>query len=111
AFSLRRSWVTRPPRPSPYPLPLTTLFRSVHMALAAVIVAGVAVHAVLIEGAMETVSKLALCALVVAAATTVMAGLRSRKRAPARDRKSTRLNSSHVKISYAAFCLEKKTDL
>src|SRR5690606_42011313 len=24
-----------------------------------------------------------------------------------RDRKSTRLNSSHVKISYAAFCLEK----
>src|SRR5690606_27994108 len=25
------------------------------------------------------------------------------------DRKSTRLNSSHVKISYAAFCLEKKT--
>src|SRR5690606_29452779 len=25
------------------------------------------------------------------------------------DRKSTRLNSSHVKISYAVFCLEKKT--
>src|SRR5690606_42136730 len=24
------------------------------------------------------------------------------------DRKSTRLNSSHVKISYAVFCLEKK---
>src|SRR5690606_40080715 len=24
------------------------------------------------------------------------------------DRKSTRLNSSHVKISYAGFCLEKK---
>src|SRR5690606_41253379 len=28
----------------------------------------------------------------------------------ARDRKSTRLNSSHVKISYAVFCLKKKTD-
>src|SRR5690606_39644367 len=27
----------------------------------------------------------------------------------ARDRKSTRLNSSHVKISYAVFCLKKKT--
>src|SRR5690606_40752470 len=27
-----------------------------------------------------------------------------------RDRKSTRLNSSHVKISYAVFCLKKKTD-
>src|SRR5690349_23239964 len=28
----------------------------------------------------------------------------------ARDRKSTRLNSSHVENSYAVFCLKKKTD-
>src|SRR5690606_41066101 len=28
--------------------------------------------------------------------------------APGEDRKSTRLNSSHVKISYAVFCLKKK---
>src|SRR5690606_39376698 len=28
--------------------------------------------------------------------------------APSADRKSTRLNSSHVKISYAVFCLKKK---
>src|SRR5262245_64254111 len=27
-----------------------------------------------------------------------------------RDRKSTRLNSSHLGISYAVFCLKKKTD-
>src|SRR5699024_12499584 len=27
---------------------------------------------------------------------------------PPRDRKSTRLNSSHVSISYAVFCLKKK---
>src|SRR5947207_5102279 len=27
---------------------------------------------------------------------------------PARDRKSTRLNSSHTVISYAVFCLKKK---
>src|SRR3712207_7144828 len=27
-----------------------------------------------------------------------------------RDRKSTRLNSSHANISYAAFCLKKKKD-
>src|SRR6266702_1722768 len=27
-----------------------------------------------------------------------------------RDRKSTRLNSSHVAISYAVFCLKKKND-
>src|SRR5207302_7234507 len=34
----------------------------------------------------------------------------ARRRAllPQRDRKSTRLNSSHVKISYAVFCLKKK---
>src|SRR5438034_2273351 len=29
-------------------------------------------------------------------------------RAPIRDRKSTRLNSSHTVISYAVFCLKKK---
>src|SRR5690606_42039096 len=29
---------------------------------------------------------------------------------PGADRKSTRLNSSHVKISYAVFCLKKKKD-
>src|SRR2546430_9746675 len=29
-------------------------------------------------------------------------------RDPARDRKSTRLNSSHSQISYAVFCLKKK---
>src|SRR5437667_4205880 len=28
----------------------------------------------------------------------------------ARDRKSTRLNSSHITISYAVFCLKKKTN-
>src|SRR6266540_2530901 len=29
-------------------------------------------------------------------------------RAAAKDRKSTRLNSSHITISYAVFCLKKK---
>src|SRR5690349_25107650 len=29
-------------------------------------------------------------------------------RPPSADRKSTRLNSSHVEISYAVFCLKKK---
>src|SRR5437762_10655561 len=32
-------------------------------------------------------------------------------RLPSPDRKSTRLNSSHRCISYAVFCLKKKTDL
>src|SRR5260221_6178383 len=30
------------------------------------------------------------------------------RRSPDRDRKSTRLNSSHTVISYAVFCLKKK---
>src|SRR5205814_7401439 len=30
--------------------------------------------------------------------------------APRRDRKSTRLNSSHLGISYAVFCLKKKSN-
>src|SRR3712207_8430045 len=32
-------------------------------------------------------------------------------RTTARDRKSTRLNSSHANISYAVFCLKKKNTL
>src|SRR5690625_5735395 len=32
------------------------------------------------------------------------------KRVSSRDRKSTRLNSSHVAISYAVFCLKQKID-
>ena len=51
-------------------------WRIVHMPLAVVIVAGTGLHAVLIEGTMETVSKAALCALVLAAAIKVMADLR-----------------------------------
>src|SRR5437868_8904094 len=33
----------------------------------------------------------------------------SHRRCDATDRKSTRLNSSHVSTSYAVFCLKKKT--
>src|SRR5690554_1120979 len=32
-----------------------------------------------------------------------------RRLQPTADRKSTRLNSSHVRISYAVFCLKKKS--
>src|SRR5438874_8796705 len=35
-------------------------------------------------------------------------GGRCSPRPASRDRKSTRLNSSHVEISYAVFCLKKK---
>ena len=60
-------------------------WRIAHTLLAIVIVAGSAVHAILIEGTMETVSKAALCALVLAAAIKVIADLRVwRKRATSR---------------------------
>jgi hypothetical protein len=42
------------------------------MLLAIVIVAGTVAHGMLIEGAMETVSKAVLCALVLAAAIRVI---------------------------------------
>ena len=60
-------------------------WRITHMSLAVVIVAGSVVHAMLVEGAMETVSKAVLCALVLAAAIKAMADLRVwRKRATLR---------------------------
>src|SRR3712207_7600723 len=37
------------------------------------------------------------------------AGIVVRTVIPSTDRKSTRLNSSHANISYAVFCLKKKT--
>jgi predicted ferric reductase len=62
-------------------------WRIVHMPLAIVIVAGGVVHAMLIEGTMETMSKAALCALVLIAAIKVMTGLRVwRKRATSPSR-------------------------
>src|SRR5207249_9611277 len=41
-----------------------------------------------------------------AAGSSAVGGRRRQRRE--RDRKSTRLNSSHVSISYAVFCLKKK---
>src|SRR3712207_7044754 len=44
------------------------------------------------------------------AAIRTLDGLMSRWRIP-RDRKSTRLNSSHANISYAVLCLTENTDI
>jgi predicted ferric reductase len=61
-------------------------WRIAHTSLAMVIVVGSVVHGILIEGTMETVSKAALCALVLAATMKVMADLRVwRKRATSRS--------------------------
>jgi len=63
--ALRRRWGLR-----------ARTWRVVHLPLAIVIVVGGVVHAMLIEGTMETISKAGLCALVLAAAVKVMVDLR-----------------------------------
>ncbi len=52
------------------------IWRLIHTCLAATAVVGSAVHALLIEGTMETVSKIALCALVLGVTVKVLADLR-----------------------------------
>ena len=66
-------------------------WRIAHMPLAVVIVIGSVVHGMLIEGAMEMMSKAALCALVLAATIKVMVDLRVwRKRAASRGENPAR---------------------
>src|SRR5260221_2693310 len=83
--------IRRPPRSTLFPY--TTLFRSLY--------------------GMMGISNLKALAYVGQALPTVIPGvvhpvLGSRSVAPARDRKSTRLNSSHTGNSYAAFSFKKK---
>src|SRR5436309_9230198 len=80
--------IRRPPRSTLFPY--TTLFRSLHLETEQVPVEGEKVVAVRHDDVVAVTNQLP-------ADTSVVA-----------DRKSTRLNSSHVKISYAVFCLKKK---
>src|SRR5688572_31019782 len=75
--------IRRPPRSTLFPY--TTLFRSQTSWLGGACTGGIA-------------------------GTTHSVGTRSKRWGEARkkDRKSTRLNSSHSQISYAVFCLKKK---
>src|SRR3712207_7805329 len=99
--------IRRPPRSTLFPY--TTLFRSPFWALLAPTAVGVF--------AFPTVAATLLPLLVVPSGVGVayaglVAGLALAASAVAarvgRDRKSTRLNSSHANISYAVFCLKKK---
>src|SRR5690606_39778657 len=98
-----------PPRSTPFPY--TTLFRS---AAAGVTVApwtpetSEQAGAFAVERVRYALEQRRL-PVEVARAATASGELRPlRARRVAEDRKSTRLNSSHVKISYAVFCLKKK---
>src|SRR5690606_39857252 len=66
-----------------------------------------------VVGAFAAASLLAGIALITIVVKSFVEWRQARQRAPLDelsdgDRKSTRLNSSHVKISYAVFCLKKK---
>src|SRR5690348_18021920 len=91
--------IRRPPRSTLFPY--TTLFRSEDYTLAfavrAVLAAGGRTPEV-VGGEATVVANLSTSLVVEDAATSF----------GARDRKSTRLNSSHPSISYAVFCLKKK---
>jgi hypothetical protein len=68
-------------------------WRIAHALLAVVLVAGTIVHALLIEGTMESISKAALCAVVLGATAKVIVDLGARIRhAPPRRRRGTPTN-------------------
>src|SRR5690606_39784392 len=99
------------PRPAtPTLFPYTTLFRSLGDGFTDVVggeqaVAHVVDHLALLVGHVVELQQL-LADVEVAAfhlALRLLDGVGDQ------DRKSTRLNSSHVKISYAVFCLKKTT--
>src|SRR3712207_7389698 len=95
--------IRRPPRSTLFPY--TTLFRSADVSVVYPIARGTAPLIVLVVGAValdEGTSALEVAGIcLVAAGVLLVRGL-------GRDRKSTRLNSSHANISYAVFCLKKK---
>src|SRR2546422_8428183 len=93
--------IRRPPRSTLFPY--TTLFRSAVAALGRGVVlrAGAGVRRLEPDSGAATNPLTAELGL----------GIRPGRYAAARDRKSTRLNSSHGYISYAVFCLKKKKDL
>src|SRR5438067_10812612 len=91
-------------RPPTSPLfPYTTLFRSV------VGIRGGAPEALLQEGGCPVLELLGVGLEVVSELLVVGPVSAELGAGNPPDRKSTRLNSSHVSISYAVFCLKKKT--
>src|SRR3712207_7253538 len=90
--------IRRPPRSTLFPY--TTLFRSIARVLlkdpAVIILDEATAH---LDSENEVLVQEALSLALAGRTSLVIAH---------RDRKSTRLNSSHANISYAVFCLKKK---
>src|SRR5256885_10793803 len=87
--------IRRPPRSTLFPY--TTLFRSIFRS-----------HAIETQGALAAVLRGGFHDPTRLSAEFVRLVYQSGRQAGFRDRKSTRLNSSHLVISYAVFCLKKK---
>src|SRR5207249_9923249 len=99
-----------PPPPALTPFPYTTLFRSPGDGFALAVGVGSEVHRargrhLLLQRGDQLLAivEQPIGRLPAAFDIDAEAGLRQ-----VTDRKSTRLNSSHVSISYAVFCLKKK---
>src|SRR5256885_12873336 len=96
--------IRRPPRSTLFPY--TTLFRSKDLIQENIPVNQLCVefhHRVSVAGVEKTRAALSLLAENGFAVTHICPRFE--------DRKSTRLNSSHLVISYAVFCLKKKTPI
>src|SRR3712207_8687100 len=94
--------IRRPPRSTLFPY--TTLFRSAGIAAASRVVVKVGSSSLTtLPGGLDADRLRAL--------VDVLGALRAAGRQVVLDRKSTRLNSSHANISYAVFCLKKKSML
>src|SRR2546430_7728208 len=98
--------IRRPPRSTLFPY--TTLFRSSSWSIRNSVEAGLAVL-LFFDPGQNLAQALVLDNGGVTDALQLVEGrVRQRSAFPAKDRKSTRLNSSHSQISYAVFCLKKK---
>src|SRR3712207_8827292 len=101
--------IRRPPRSTLFPY--TTLFRSMSVeGMGASLVVEGATNRQVFEAYVERVlaPELRRGQVVVMDNLTAHKAERVRELIEGRDRKSTRLNSSHANISYAVFCLKKK---
>src|SRR3712207_8370966 len=100
--------IRRPPRSTLFPY--TTLFRSVRVTSTAICGSDLHLYefmgAFIDEGDILGHEPMGIVEEVGSEVTNLAPG--DRVVIPFKDRKSTRLNSSHANISYAVFCLKKK---
>src|SRR5699024_12287452 len=103
--------LSRCPPPSPTLFPYTTLFRSINAKVSVCQTRNRYIFCFLTFHFLALVSEIVafqLCVFIIFIIIFIVQENNSLPQLSRRDRKSTRLNSSHVSISYAVFCLKKK---